>query len=168
VVVARATWFGPVGTGGEAGSEAESPRRWQHRCELPSMRSSPIPWLGAVPMLASGSPARLREARMGLAETHHWPRRSARGCSGKRLPARRFVSAPFGAPRHPGWRVHPLLRQWLCSVVRTRRVTAFAFVMTSVEDSDLSSGNVGEGSFGRFVRSCRQLYGAWHASLVRL
>jgi hypothetical protein len=42
----------------------------------------------------------------------------------------------------------------------------FALVMTSVEGSDLSGGNVGEGLFERSVRSCRQLYGAWHASSV--
>jgi hypothetical protein len=36
----------------------------------PSMRRPPIPWLGAISVLASRSPVRLRGARKGLTETH--------------------------------------------------------------------------------------------------
>jgi hypothetical protein len=133
--------------------ELRSLRRNAHeggntRVGEPSMRRPRIPRLGAIPVLAPGSPVRPRGARKGLAETRR-PRRSA-GDSGKRLPARRSVAAL--ASRRPGWRVHPQLRRWLCSVVRNRRVTVFAFVMTSAEGSDLSGGNVGEGrSGGSFV-----------------
>jgi len=75
---------------------------------------------------------------------------------------------PSGCRGDPGGGCIRSFGSVMCSVVRSRRDTAFALVVTSVEDSDLSGGNVGEGSFGRFVRSCRQLYGAWRASLARL
>jgi len=143
-------------------------RRWQHRSEPVSMTNPSIPWLGVASMLASRSPfGYVGRGRGSLSPANDLAARQER-YSGKRLPARRYVSAPFGGPRRPGWRVHSQLRQQMCSVVRSRWDTAFALELTSVEDSDFSGGNVGEVSFGRFVRSCRQLYGAWHASLVTL
>jgi len=132
------------------------------------MKSPSLPWLGAVSMLASRSPFGFVERGGGSSRPANGLAARREHSSGKRLPARRFVSAPFGASRRPGWPVHPQLRRWLCRVVRTRRDTAFALEMASVEDSDFNGGNAGEVSFGRFVRSCRQLYGAWHASLVTL
>jgi hypothetical protein len=121
----------------------------------PSMRSSRIPRLDAISVLAPGSPVRPRGARRGLTETRQHDLAARQEDPANGFQARRLVATPFGGSRRPGWRVHPQLRQRLCSVARNRRVSVFALVMTSAEDSDLSGGNVGEGTLGRFVRSCR-------------
>jgi hypothetical protein len=127
------------------------------------MKSLWIPWRGANLVLAPGSPVRLRGARLELVETDD------------ALAVRQEISAndfqPVDPSRRsrcggPGRWVRSQLRLRLCPSLRIRRVTIFAFAMTSVEGSDLSGGDVGEGTFGRTVRSCRLHCGAWRASSV--
>jgi hypothetical protein len=68
----------------------------------PSMRSPWIPRLGAISVLAPGSPVRPGGARRGLIDTRQHDLAARQEDSANGFQARRLVATPFGASRRPG------------------------------------------------------------------
>lgn len=136
-------------------------QRWQHRRERASDDEAGEPEARRDFGACTGVGRTARGWRDGFIEPCTYGSTAMAGDAGKRLPTP--VEGPAslrGSRDHPGGGCAGDFGPGCALTPGLGGCTDSVLVMTGFGGLDLSGGNVGEGTFGRFVRSCRRHCGA--------